>query len=144
MKSPLLFLALGAAVLLGAGYVLWSRDARVSGAGDSALRTSEILGVASYVCEDEKTIEAAYGNLQATLTLGDGREYTLEQTVAASGIRYANEGEQIVFWSKGDEAFLQEDGVTTYANCFETSSEVFTTPNSNDTAEPGGLIHNLD
>ena len=53
------------------------------------------------------------------LVLGDGRRLSLPQTLSGSGIRYANGDESIVFWSKGDGAFLEErpNQAVTYANC---------------------------
>ena len=53
------------------------------------------------------------------LTLADGRKLTLPQTLSGSGIRYANEGETFVFWSKGDTAFVEEGAnqAVTYKDC---------------------------
>jgi hypothetical protein len=51
------------------------------------------------------------------LTLSDGRSMTLPQTVSADGGRYANADESIVFWNRGDTAFITENNVQTYANC---------------------------
>jgi membrane-bound inhibitor of C-type lysozyme len=42
---------------------------------------------------------------------------TLSQVVSASGARYANADESFVFWNKGDGAFIEEQGTTTYADC---------------------------
>jgi membrane-bound inhibitor of C-type lysozyme len=58
---------------------------------------------------------------RVTLTLADGRKLTLPQTLSGSGIRYANEGETVVFWSKGDTAFVAEGpGQTvTYKDCVD-------------------------
>ncbi|MFO1158231.1 MAG: MliC family protein [Reyranellaceae bacterium] len=53
------------------------------------------------------------------LTLADGRKLTLPQTLSGSGIRYANADESLVFWSKGDTAFIEEGAsrTVTYADC---------------------------
>ena len=53
------------------------------------------------------------------LTLADGKKLTLLQTLSGSGIRYANEGETFVFWSKGDTAFVEEGAnqTVTYKDC---------------------------
>ncbi|HWH07113.1 MAG TPA: MliC family protein [Candidatus Paceibacterota bacterium] len=74
---------------------------------------------ASYLCADEKGIIALYAENEVVIMLSDGRTLTLPQTIAASGIRYANEDESIVFWSKGETAFLEENGAQTYAECSE-------------------------
>jgi len=41
----------------------------------------------------------------------------LPQARSGSGARYANGDESFVFWNKGDTAFIEEDGKTTYADC---------------------------
>jgi membrane-bound inhibitor of C-type lysozyme len=53
------------------------------------------------------------------LTLADGKKLTLPQTLSGSGIRYANQGETFVFWSKGDTAFVEEgpSQAVTYKDC---------------------------
>jgi membrane-bound inhibitor of C-type lysozyme/uncharacterized membrane protein len=44
-----------------------------------------------------------------TIALQDG-EHRLDQTVSASGVRYADASENIVFWTKGETATLQLKG----------------------------------
>jgi len=73
----------------------------------------------SYACSDEKSLIAVYEEDRVSLKLSDGRDVMLPQTIAASGIRYANEDESFVFWSKGNDAFVEENGTTTYAQCSE-------------------------
>jgi membrane-bound inhibitor of C-type lysozyme len=53
------------------------------------------------------------------VTQSDGTRRTLQQTASGSGIRYANESESFVFWSKGDGAFVEEgpSQTQTYSNC---------------------------
>ena len=53
------------------------------------------------------------------LVLGDGRRLSLPQTMSGSGIRYATPDDSLVFWSKGETAFVQEgkSSADTYANC---------------------------
>ena len=41
------------------------------------------------------------------VVLPGGKEYTLPQVVSASGVRYTDERE-IVFWMKGETAFIQQ------------------------------------
>ncbi|MGC9602520.1 MAG: MliC family protein [Minisyncoccia bacterium] len=98
----------------------------------------------TYACDANKTIVATYysgpslpvpvgstmppaPNGSVALTLGDGRAMTLPQTISGSGIRYANADESLVFWSKGNTAFITEglpaqagvatSSVQTFANC---------------------------
>ena len=81
----------------------------------------EPISTVSYACKDSKTIEASYFDGRVEIELGDGRAMTLPQTPSGSGIRDADQGETIVFWSKGDEAFVTEGAAEemTYADCKE-------------------------
>ncbi len=58
-----------------------------------------------------------YGSVR--LNLSDDRFIELPKTLSASGLRYANDGESIIFWSKGKKAFLVEDDIETYSDCVE-------------------------
>lgn len=86
------------------------------------LSTAEVLATNAYTCAEGKTLEADYSQTQATVRLSDGRSYTLPQTTVSSGVRYANIDGSQVFWSKGDSAFFEEQGQTTYGDCVQTSS----------------------
>jgi membrane-bound inhibitor of C-type lysozyme len=74
----------------------------------------------NYACAGSKTIVATYHADQVDLALSDGRSFTLPQVMSGSGTRYANKDESLVFWSKGDDAFLTEGDPEkpTYADCF--------------------------
>ena len=75
---------------------------------------------ATFVCDAGKRIDAAFVNGPAssvTLALSDGRRISLPQAMSASGARYANANESFVFWNKGDTAFIEENGKTTYSHC---------------------------
>jgi membrane-bound inhibitor of C-type lysozyme len=103
-------LPLAATLAVTLGVPSWAEDA---------------ISTVSYLCKDEKTIEAAYYQDRVELTLDDGREITLPQTPSGSGIRYADANETIIFWSKGDEAFVTEgaEEEMTYAGCRERKVE---------------------
>jgi len=86
-----------------------------------------------YRCDGGRTLAAQYFNGplrtapdgrpipggRVDLVLGDGRRLSLPQTLSGSGIRYADADETVVFWSKGDGAFLEEGPAqaVSYANC---------------------------
>ena len=53
------------------------------------------------------------------LVLSDGRVLRLPQALSASDARYANAAESIVFWNKGNTAFIEEKGKTTYDGCVD-------------------------
>ena len=75
---------------------------------------------AQFSCAGGKTVEAAFFNAapsHVVLALSDGRRLTLPQAMSASGARYASADERIVFWNKGDTAFIDEQGRQTYADC---------------------------
>ena len=80
---------------------------------------------AIYTCADDKTIQAAFykeGEFpSATVNLSDGTSALLYQVESASGARYANSDESMVFWNQGNESFVEEAGEKTYINCVEGS-----------------------
>lgn len=106
---------------------------------------AKIQAVVSYQCNEEKTIRATYYDGDTTpsarpdmppvpgggalIMLSDGRAFNLHQTISASGIRYSNGdpftdgSETVVFWSKGDMAFILENDVETYSACIQTALE---------------------
>ncbi len=72
---------------------------------------------ASFACDNNKTINAFFFNEKVELTLSDKRNLLLLQGISASGARYTNTDQSIVFWNKGDTAFMEENGKNTYENC---------------------------
>lgn len=89
-----------------------------------------LISSVTYLCDESKNISANYyqpakisndelGTDKVELELSDGRKLSLEQTISASGIRFANSEESLVFWSKGKTAFINELGEESYANCIE-------------------------
>lgn len=80
--------------------------------------------VARFACGDGKTIDATFVNgarSSVKLVLSDGRSLSLPQARSGSGARYANSDESIVFWNKGNTAFIDEKGRMTYENCMTKS-----------------------
>ena len=78
-----------------------------------------------YFC-DKRGITAVYitasttANSSVALTLSDGRSLMLPQVMSGSGIRYeqgAGTSHDVIFSSKGDNAFLTEGSKVTYDNC---------------------------
>lgn len=104
----------------------------LSATGALAQAASPVATV-SYGCAQGKTLVAEYFDGptrtapdgrpipggRVALTLADGKKLTLPQTLSGSGIRYANEGDSFVFWSKGDTAFIEEGPkqTVTYKDC---------------------------
>ena len=75
---------------------------------------------AVFRCEGGRSIDALFSNgtrSSVSLALSDGRTLSLPQAQSASGARYAGADESFVFWNKGNTAFIDEGGRTTYAGC---------------------------
>lgn len=99
----------------------------------TASRTSlKLISQVTYHCFDNRSIKARFFESsrqpsapvqppipsgQVKLELSDGRDLTLPQTLSGSGIRYSNADESIIFWSKGDTAFINEGNRQTYSDC---------------------------
>lgn len=70
-----------------------------------------------FICDAGKNIHAVFYKRAVHVALSGGPEVFLPQTISASGARYANEDESLIFWNKGDTAFVQQNSTTTYTNC---------------------------
>lgn len=80
---------------------------------------------AHFSCNDGKAVDATFINgtrSRVKLALSGGRKISLPQALSASGARYATKDESIVFWNKGDTAFIEEAGKTTYDGCVASKS----------------------
>lgn len=111
MKQIIATLAL--LLLIVGGYFAWKMYGKAP---------SEVpLNIATFSCEQGKTIGAVFYNAKVDLTLSDGRKLSLPQAISASGARYANTDESFVFWNKGNTAFISEGKTEpqqqTYTNC---------------------------
>ena len=103
-------------VIVGALYFLAVPKSAISPTATSTAQTE--LNTVNYSCTTG-TIIAAYSQNAVDLTLSDGRSLTLPQVLSGSGIRYesTSTATDIVFSSEGNNAFLTENGTTTYDNC---------------------------
>lgn len=75
---------------------------------------------AGFRCADGRTIDAVFSNgarSSVSIALSDGRSLSLPLGPSGSGARYAGDRDRVVFWNKGDTAFLEEDGRMTYRDC---------------------------
>lgn len=129
-------------IILGVlGYILWMQQ------GASPTDGAPIA-TALFQCDGGSSIQASFYNGASTpgqnggpptpgghadLTLSDGRALTLQQTISADGTRYSNGNpsvqgsETVIFWNKGNTAFLQEGNTQTYSGCITVAPD------------PGGL-----
>jgi membrane-bound inhibitor of C-type lysozyme len=78
-----------------------------------------ILNTTAYSCGEGKTMHADFSASAVGLTLSDGRVLALPQVESGSGIRYEESTgtTDIIFSSKGDNAFLAENASSTYKDC---------------------------
>ncbi len=81
--------------------------------------TTDSNSVVHYLCK-EGSIDVIYKESSIVLSLSDKRIIDLPQVLSASGLRFENGG--IVFVSKGDDAFMEENGKTTYEDCIVDNS----------------------
>ena len=93
----------------------------------------EPISTVRYQCQQNKTMVADFYDGpsrtgadgrpipggRVLVQLSDGRKFSLPQTLSGSGIRYADSSEAMVFWSKGDTAFVEEgpNKAVTYRDC---------------------------
>lgn len=99
------------------------------------------INTATYACNENKSINAVFytGGSKPSqspdmpptpggkvkISLSDGREMILPQTISASGVRYANPDESFVFWTKGNGALVLENNQEkSYIGCIEVSGGV--------------------
>jgi membrane-bound inhibitor of C-type lysozyme len=107
--------------------------ALAAGAAGAQAPAPAPVNTVKYSCAQGKSLTAEYFDGVArtapngmpipggrvVLTLADGKQLDLPQTLSGSGIRYANADESFVFWSKGDTAFVEEGPkqTQTYSGC---------------------------
>lgn len=121
MKNKIIAIAgLIILIILGGWYVTSHKSAEQAGAGDKTV---------VFACDAGKSVTATFhlpADADVTLALSDGRNMTLPHAMSADGARYANANESIVFWNKGNGAFITEgvgdNSTTTYANCVEQAN----------------------
>jgi len=119
MKKTLIFFISITIILVGIG--IWYVIIR---ANKNPSPSPSLITQVTYICNDDKTIDAAFyrgepkpvepGEMpipsgSVKITLSDGRNFDLPQTISASGVRYANSDESFVFWSVGDNAIVLEN-----------------------------------
>ncbi len=117
--SSTLAIVIVVAILVIAGFFYFEFASHVT-APTTATNSAQVTNVAHYMCDGNKTIDAAFTSNSVTLTLSDGRTLVLPQTISGSGIRYestSTPGNDIVFSGKGDNAMFMENNAMPYANC---------------------------
>ena len=118
--SKLVAVALFVGVFAFAFYL--GREFGIATEGIRQISNASVVGIlneVTYSCKNNRMIQARFRPRIVHITLSDGRSISLTQTVSASGARYANLNESLIFWNKGNTAFIQEGSKTTYQDCTE-------------------------
>lgn len=159
MNKKIIFAFLAIIIVLSAG-VFYSNNKGKESPLPSPLPSPSLspIAQATYLCNDDKTIEAAFykgedkpavpGEMpvpsgSVKLVLSDGRKFDLLQTISGSGVRYANDDESFVFWSKGDAAMiLENDEEKDYQGCVVLPEEgiIVVSPNGGETWAKGQKV----
>ena len=114
-------------VIIVAGGIVWSVSNKAK------IFPPEPIAQFIFSCDNDASIDAKFyeGEIikvepgeppiptgSVKLKLSDGRNLKLEQTISASGVRYANSDESFIFWNKGNNALVLENNVERdYTNC---------------------------
>lgn len=128
------------AIVVMAGWYLRKTN-RENGFNSVVSGAQTLIATAVYSCDGGKTISASYyagpevasvpnqmpiptGKVE--ITMGSDTPITLNQTISASGVRYANASESFVFWNKGDEALIMRDNAmdVQYKNCKASTTTI--------------------
>jgi membrane-bound inhibitor of C-type lysozyme len=107
-------------VVLVAGLVYFLAAPKAAAPTTTASTTpATTVNKVTFSC-DSGSMVATFASSTLMLALSDGRSFTMRQVESGSGIRYetgAGTADDIVFDSEGSNAFLTENGKTTYDNC---------------------------
>ncbi len=75
-----------------------------------------------------EAVPASFGASSVTFTEESLGTMTLPQAMSASGARYANADESIVFWNKGDSVFITQNGTIIFNGSTSTPAVSTDTP----------------
>jgi membrane-bound inhibitor of C-type lysozyme len=131
------------------GVWLWQNNKASKG----NLQVPALIADIKYFCNDGKSMEVKYYQGTSTpevvpgqpptptgsvdLSLSDGRQMTLPQTISGSGIRYANGDESFVFFSKGNGALVLENNLQTYFGCIAIANDLGGLPQTYENGSSG-------
>ncbi len=147
-----IIIILGVVAIVGGGvWFLLNRDvneeltAEEAATGDEEdvdYEKTEVL----FECEEGQLAVDFYNSEEdyyAEIKLSNGQVINVHQAVSASGARYQSEDEVFNFHTKGEEAFLEENGETIYSNCINVDSDPETGADSEkEFRESGNLMIN--
>jgi membrane-bound inhibitor of C-type lysozyme len=72
------------------------------------ITNNDIIIKVTFIAKDKSVLTAVFDNASSTviITMNNGKTFTLHRALSASGARYAEKEEKIVFWTKGENASL--------------------------------------
>lgn len=111
MKKIILIVVVVFGVLIGTMYFLTQSAKQAVPTPPVQTATNPVI---TYFC-NEGSLTANYSPTMVSISTFDGRKFELPQVRSGSGVRY-EEGSK-AFLTKGNNAYLQESGMTTYNNC---------------------------
>ena len=69
-----------------------------------------------FICPDGVHLKISYSeNGEKATLIYEKKKYELERTISASGARYSDG--HLIFWNKGDTAFIEIDGKKIHQDC---------------------------
>lgn len=83
----------------------------------------EIQSTAVFMSEEGKTVPVIFYDGVVMFNIEGLGDTVLPQTMSGSGARYANEDESIVFWNKGDELTITQNGENIFVGKVYDKSE---------------------
>jgi membrane-bound inhibitor of C-type lysozyme len=131
-------------VVAGGAFVLFTPKASGPSTTNSSTQTQLPISYscavgsidATYITNTSATGATPSGLGSVKLSLSDGRTFTLPQVLSGSGIRYeqgVGTNQDVQFSSEGSNAFLMENGKTTYDNCVANAALHSSTATSTNT-----------
>ena len=82
--------------------------------------SQRLAGATLYQCAGDKQLAVRYAAQGQAMVLLPEREFRLDQTTSASGVRYTNGRTTLL--TQGDETQLEENGSLLFAACKRTAS----------------------
>ncbi len=131
MKKYLILLVLF--LIVGSTLIVFWRF-RISALSPADKKT--IVADATFACPDNKSVHVIFYEQpqiapvsqdamptptgSAKISLSDGRDFTLPQTISADGARYATADDSLVLWNKGSSVTFWEKNIATYTDCVDS------------------------
>lgn len=93
-------------------------NSRKENVSENNTSSAETINYITFFCPSGEDIKINYAdNANEATVLFQDEEHNLQRARSASGSRYENEDESIVFWEHQDEAMLIINGATVAENC---------------------------